>query len=536
MEAVSVDQFVQLLAKSEVLPPEKMKEVEEAAPKAKNSEHLARSLMRQGLLTPWQAGQLLIGRSSFMMGKYRRIDLLGKGGMGTVFLAEHVTMNRRVALKILPKGMENNPAAMERFMAEARAIATVDHPNIVQAYSVDNEAGQYYMVMEYVDGRDLERIVTDGGPLDYAHAADYVRQAALGLAHAHSRGMIHCDIKPSNLLVNSQGVVKILDLGLARLADDDKSDEAAKANEHILGTVDYMAPEQGLNAKSFDHRADIYSLGCTLYFLLTGQPPFPEGTLAQRIVKHQTQNPASILEKRPDAPPQLVRICRKMMAKAPKDRYQSADDVVQALSELNLEQRLKRAVPLDQVAADHETAQTDNQVVDGTPPKDTPEVAAEDTVVVAARHTRASGPAKAASVIMWGVILLVIALIGTGVAAVVMLTKTSPAEPSQVAQPAPKAPDEPRPEAAAGSSFPSLNPSPAPDTKPPADAKPAPALSPTDSKQNSKTVAPDAKTPPKKTKKTKAPAGTKPAPTQTDAKNDAAAKKEAPAKKESDAK
>ena len=355
MEAVPLDQFVQLLSKSELLPSEKMKEVEEAAAKAKNSEHLARSLMRQGLLTPWQAGQLLIGRSNFMMGKYRRIDLLGKGGMGSVFLAEHVTMNRRVALKILPKGMENNPVAMERFMAEARAIATVDHPNIVQAYSVDNEAGQYYMVMEYVEGRDLERIVTEGGPLDYARAAEYIRQAAEGLAHAHSRGMIHCDIKPSNLLVNSQGVVKILDLGLARLADEEQSDEAAKANQHVLGTVDYMAPEQGLNAKSFDHRADIYSLGCTLYFLLTGHPPFPEGTLAQRIVKHQTQSAASIIEKRPDAPPQLVRICRKMMAKAPKDRYQSADDVVQALGELNLEQRLKRAVPLDQIAAEEET-------------------------------------------------------------------------------------------------------------------------------------------------------------------------------------
>ena len=145
-----------------------------------------------------------------------------------------------------------------------------------------------------VDGQDLQRLVELNGPLDFDHAADYIRQAAEGLAHAHARNLVHCDIKPSNLLVNNQGVIKILDLGLARLNQSDEPRGAA-AGEPAFGTVDYMAPEQALETANFDHRADIYSLGCTLYFLLTGHPPFPEGTLAQRIVKHQTQEPRDIL-------------------------------------------------------------------------------------------------------------------------------------------------------------------------------------------------------------------------------------------------
>lgn len=469
MEAVSVDQFVQRLRKSELLSAEKVQLVEQAGAKAKHGEHLARFLVRQKLLTPWQAGQLLVNRPTFMLGKYRLIDLLGKGGMGTVFLAEHVTMNRRVALKIVPRGLENNPAAMERFMAEARAIATVDHPNIVQAYSVDNESDRYFIVMEYVDGRDLERIVTEDGPLDYARAADYIRQAAEGLAHAHGRGMIHCDIKPSNLLVNSQGVVKILDLGLARLSGEDEDEKPAKGNDHVLGTVDYMAPEQGLNAKTFDHRADLYSLGCTLYFLLVAHPPFPEGTLAQRIVKHQSQSPASIIEKRPDAPPQLVRICRKMMAKDPKDRYQSAEDVVRALSELNLEQNIKRAVPLDQIATE-ETPGVDsvNVATLESAVEAAPQMGVATKPVLLAKRAKPRRPVNLAPLVMWGVIGLVAALIVTGVVAVMLLKKTvsadSDSERPRIVLPVHKT--APRKEAPSRSGFPSLNPDSTSDSRP----------------------------------------------------------------------
>ncbi len=190
---------------------------------------------------------------------------------------------------------------------------------------------RYFIVMEYIDGHDLQRMVEAGGPMEFDRAADYIRQAAEGLGHAHARNLVHCDVKPSNLLVNNQGVIKILDLGLARL---NQSDDGREPGEPTFGTVDYMAPEQALGAADLDYRADIYSLGCTLYFLLTGHPPFPDGTLAQRIVKHQTQQPRDILAERPGAPPVLVDLCRRMMAKQPDQRCHSMRDVSAALAPL----------------------------------------------------------------------------------------------------------------------------------------------------------------------------------------------------------
>ena len=293
MAVSTVDEYLSALEKSKLLGSEQLVEAQRLAGESSDAAALAKALARENLVSRWQAGTLLaLGqRAQLRLGKYKLIQRLGKGGMGTVFLAEHVTMNRRVALKIVPRSIAEDRASLDRFFAEARAIAALDHPNIVQAYSVDNEMDRYFIVMEFVDGQDLQRMVELNGPLDFDQAADYIRQAAEGLAHAHARNLVHCDIKPSNLLVNNQGVIKILDLGLARLNQSDEPRGAA-AGEPAFGTVDYMAPEQALETANFDHRADIYSLGCTLYFLLTGHPPFPEGTLAQRIVKHQTQEPA----------------------------------------------------------------------------------------------------------------------------------------------------------------------------------------------------------------------------------------------------
>ncbi len=334
MAIQSPDELFSILEKSNLLNAEQISTARQSVQGLDDATLAARKLARDGLLTRWQAAQLLAGRSSFLLGKYKLIDLLGRGGMGRVFLGRHVTMQRPVALKIVSREVGANPAALERFLAEARAIAVLDHPAIVQAYSVDCEGDRYYIVMEYVDGRDLQRVVEDDGPLDCPMAVDYIRQASDGLAHAHSRKLVHCDIKPSNLLVNSQGQVKILDMGMARLgggaAEGNGSD-----NNHILGSVDYLAPEQALGSESFDHRADIYSLGCTLYFLLTGHPPFPEGTLPEKILKHQTQQPRPIPTERPDVPPQLVQVCRRMMAKEPEERYQSADEILEALAEVH---------------------------------------------------------------------------------------------------------------------------------------------------------------------------------------------------------
>ena len=333
MAVSSVEEFLAVLEKSKLLGPEQFADAERFAREARDPPTLVRLLVREKLISRWQSAQLIAGRTIFLLGRYKLIQLLGRGGMGSVFLAEHVTMNRRVALKIVPRHVGNDRASLERFFAEARAIAALDHPNIVRAYSVDNEYDRYFIVMEYVDGQDLQRMVEIEGPIEFGRAADYIRQAADGLAHAHARKMVHCDIKPSNLLVNTQGVVKILDLGLARLKGSDEETGAKPEDDVALGTVDYLAPEQALKTPDFDHRADIYSLGCTLYYLLTGHPPFPEGTLPQRIMKHQTQEPRGILEDRPDTPAALVEICAKMMAKKPDDRYQSADDVSRALAQ-----------------------------------------------------------------------------------------------------------------------------------------------------------------------------------------------------------
>jgi len=240
-------------------------------------------------------------------------------------------MQRRVAIKVLPRHKVGDSSYLARFRREAQAVAALDHRNIVRAYDIDNEGNTHYLVMEYVAGRDLNTMVKNDGPLDYDDAADFIRQAAEGLQHAHDANLIHRDIKPANLLVDARGTVKILDMGLARFIDEEQASLTRVHDENVLGTADYLAPEQAQDSHTADHRADIYSLGCTLYYLLTGHPPFREGTLAQRIVKHQTEAPTSLYEDRPDAPQPLVDVCLRMMAKQPAARIQSAGEVARVL-------------------------------------------------------------------------------------------------------------------------------------------------------------------------------------------------------------
>jgi serine/threonine protein kinase len=295
---------------------------------------LAELLIEEGLLTRWQADKLLAGRhKGFRLGKYKLLGQIGKGGMSSVYLAEHELMKRRVAIKVLPQNRVNDSSYLERFRLEARAVAKLDDPNIVRAYDIDNEGNIHYIVMEYVDGQDLHQIVVQQGPLDYDIAAGYIAQVANGLQHAHEMGLVHRDIKPANCLVDRHGTVKLLDLGLAKLTEDDQASLTMANEENVLGTADYLAPEQALNSHEADHRSDVYSLGCTLYFLLTGGPPFPEGSISERLLKHQTTKPESIFKFRADVPPSLVDICETMMAKKPDERFQSAGDVAARLKE-----------------------------------------------------------------------------------------------------------------------------------------------------------------------------------------------------------
>jgi serine/threonine protein kinase len=291
-------------------------------------------MIEAGLITRWQADKLLAGKhKGFRLGKYKLLGQIGKGGMSSVYLAEHELMKRRVAIKVLPQNRVNDSSYLERFRLEARAVAKLDDPNIVRAYDIDNEANIHYIVMEYVEGQDLHQLVAGQGPMDYDTAADYIAQVANGLQHAHEMGLVHRDIKPANCLVDRHGTVKLLDLGLAKLTEDDQASLTMANEENVLGTADYLAPEQALNSHQADSRSDIYSLGCTLYFLLTGSPPFPEGSISERLLKHQTARPDSIFKTRGDAPPSLVDICETMMSKKPDDRYQSAGEVSALLKE-----------------------------------------------------------------------------------------------------------------------------------------------------------------------------------------------------------
>ncbi len=294
---------------------------------------LAAAMIAANLITEWQAEKLLAGKhKGFMLGKYKLLRHLGKGGMSQVYLAEHTLMKRKVAIKVLPQNRVEDATYLERFRIEARAAARLDDPNIVRVYDIDQDVNTHFIVMEFVDGQDLHVLVRDHGPLPYEKAADYIAQAARGLSHAHSMNLVHRDIKPANCLLDKHETVKLLDMGLARLIDDEAS-LTLDNNENVLGTADYLAPEQALNSHKADFRADIYSLGCTLYYLITGHPPFPDGTISERLLKHQVEQAPSIFKDRPDAPSVLVNICNRMMAKRPDDRYQTAGDVAERLAE-----------------------------------------------------------------------------------------------------------------------------------------------------------------------------------------------------------
>ena len=299
---------------------------------------LAHALVQRGALTDWQSEKLLQGRhTGFILGRYKLLGLLGAGEMSAVYLAEHMLLERRCAIKVLPGNRVKDTSYLGRFHREAKAVASLNHPNIVRAYDVDQQfdggAEIHFLVMEFVEGRNLEKIVTAKGPLKYVEIVDYVRQAADGLSHAHQAGLVHRDIKPENLLIDAQGTVKILDLGLARMFDQtDEESLTIKHDEKVLGTADYLAPEQAIDSHKVDARADIYSLGCTFYFALTGHPPFTEGTLVQRLFAHQTKMPKPVIEERADAPASLMAILDKMMAKKAADRYQSAGELADVLA------------------------------------------------------------------------------------------------------------------------------------------------------------------------------------------------------------
>jgi eukaryotic-like serine/threonine-protein kinase len=338
----TADELLDLVRKSGLVDTQRLDEylagLRAAGPSTPQPPTLAGLLVRDGLLTNFQAEQFLVGKwRRFNVGKYRVLERLGSGRVGSVYLCEHIPSRRRVAVKVLPVTRADDPSSLERFYREARALAALDHPNIVRAYDIDQDEKLHFLVMEYVDGSSLQHITEHCGPMAVLRAAHYIRQAALGLQHAHETArIVHRDIKPADILVDRGGSVRIVDMGLALFAGEEHEAEARAAwtahGEVVLGTPDYVAPEQASNPHGVDIRADIYSLGATFYFCLTGRTPFGECTVAQQLLWHQTRRPEPVRRLRPEVPEGLAVLIERTMARTPADRPQTPQEVADALA------------------------------------------------------------------------------------------------------------------------------------------------------------------------------------------------------------
>ncbi|MFM9966191.1 MAG: serine/threonine-protein kinase [Planctomycetaceae bacterium] len=326
------------------------------------------ALSAEGWLTAFQAEAVFDGRlSSLQIGNYDVLDRLGSGGMGTVYKARHRRMKRIVAIKVLALSLSENKTFVQRFQREVETAARLTHPNIVTAHDADVCDAGHYLVMEFVAGTDLDRLVRTRGPLSPKLAATMILQAARGLDYAHSQGVIHRDVKPANLLIDGSGTLKITDLGLARCTDllsEAASDECSLTKHGgILGTVDFMSPEQAFNPSRVDHRADIYSLGCTLFYLVMGRPPYGGETPMETLLLHKQDQIPSLLNLHADMPYELDDLYKRMLAKRPAERFDSMAQVVRglersglALSEPDLQTELQRMLSPDPSSSPPESA------------------------------------------------------------------------------------------------------------------------------------------------------------------------------------
>ncbi len=336
MAVASVADFVATLQCLPLLTAEQSNQLPALQQQFPDIKMLGQELVRRGWLTRFQANQVAAGKGQMLvLDQYVLLDKLGEGGMGAVFRARQLRIKRDVALKVIRRDALKAKGAVERFQREAEVAAKLSHPNIVTIHDANEVNGTHFLVMEFIEGTDLARLVETQGPLPAALACECIRQAALGLQHAHEKGLVHRDIKPHNLMRTADGLVKVMDLGLARTA---LAARETAASQHLtgtgtlMGTADYLAPEQIRDARSVDIRADIYSLGCSLYHLLTGEPPFGGGTIENKIAGHLFLEPRAIAEARPDVPAPLAAVLRKMLAKAVEQRYQTPAEVAQALA------------------------------------------------------------------------------------------------------------------------------------------------------------------------------------------------------------
>jgi serine/threonine protein kinase len=326
--SLSADAFLRCVLRSGLLDREQLQEsLRSVAVEERSNPHaLADHLVRMGKLTRFQVSKLLRGISQGMIiGPFRLLAPLGKGGMGTVFLVRDQRSDQLVALKVLPPRLaRTEERILARFRREMEMSQRVAHPHLAWTYEVGEFRGAHYIAMEYIQGRTLTRLVSEEGTLPVPRAARLMAEVAAGLDHAHSQGLIHRDLKPSNILVTPRDHAKVLDLGLA-LSHGETGDALIVGGQgYILGTMDYIAPEQTVDPLKVDARSDVYSLGCTLYYALSGQPPFPGGTSKEKIMRHRNETPTPLAELVPILPAGFVALVERMMAKDPTNRPASA--------------------------------------------------------------------------------------------------------------------------------------------------------------------------------------------------------------------
>lgn len=365
MPLAQLREFVETLKQSGLLEREQLAEVRDTVSRETVPSELAGDLVERGWITFWQAQQLLAGVTTFYLGKYKLLQKLGEGGMGAVYQAEQARIKRLVALKVLNERRMHNPAAVRRFQREVQALATLNHPHIITAYDADRVENTFFLVMEYLEGRDLGRWLRDYRQLPLDWACECVRQAALGLQHAFERDLVHRDIKPSNLLVcaghaGEPPLLKILDLGLARLKNDSDEDKLTKTDE-IMGTPDYIAPEQAGDTSSADIRADIYSLGCVLYELLTGEVPFTGRNVMEKLMARGLRPAPLASNLRREISPDLDEIIATMLARNPNKRFQTPAEVAEAIEPFawQASQSIQLQLPLRNREPLNEQAQVD---------------------------------------------------------------------------------------------------------------------------------------------------------------------------------
>jgi serine/threonine-protein kinase len=392
MSSATISSFVEGLFLSQVLDKEQREEVIQLQESSRDARTLAQELLRREWLTAFQINQIFLGKGGgLQLGPFLLLERIGEGGMGQVYKARQKLLNRFVALKVIRKECLGNPKSVLRFLREIRAASQLCHPHIVRAYDADQVNGTYYFAMEFIEGSDLSNLVKDNGPLPVDQACEYIRQAALGLQHASERGMVHRDIKPANLLVTRAvssdrrrssgairrpdlnakrssaaiprpdleypwGVVKILDMGLARCVDPHTGTSGTVLTQDgtIMGTPEFIAPEQARDAHQSDTRADLYSLGCTMYYLLSGQAPFPNGSFTEKLLHHQFDAPDPLpLVRRENllarhgstgplngneqmlyVPKPIVDVVSRLMEKKPEDRFQTPQDLAGTLQTL----------------------------------------------------------------------------------------------------------------------------------------------------------------------------------------------------------